>query len=396
MHPCGPPPLRIATGQQSISMGGETVQPIIKWPGGKSREIDKIKHLIPPYKRYVEPFFGGGALFFHLAPKLAAINDISKSLIEYYQLIKEQDRLLYDLLMCYNQSFQNLISACNAEASALVEIFEQLRDEKISENDLHILLRSLISNLSYQIDSGFSEYLLLDKTEFNEFLDVMASDKFLRTVSNDRKKPFTAMDLQENLITGFASGYYMYFRKVFNDISLGRVTNQSPQYRAANFYFIREYCYGSMFRYNAKGEFNIPYGGMSYNHKDMRGKIDNMFNREIHTLFSTTDIYCADFEDFLDQVHLSEHDFLFLDPPYDSDFSDYDGRTFTKFDQERLAYVLKRTPAKFILIIKNTDFISDLYKENFRILRFDKQYTYNVRSRNNRDAEHLIITNLPV
>ena len=35
------------------------MNPIIKWPGGKSREIDKIQHLIPEYERYVEPFFGG-------------------------------------------------------------------------------------------------------------------------------------------------------------------------------------------------------------------------------------------------------------------------------------------------------------------------------------------------
>ena len=86
---------------------------------------------------------------------------------------------------------------------------------------------------------------------------------------------------------------------------------------------------------------------------------------------------------------------MFLDPPYDTDFSDYDGVDFTKFDQERLAYVLKKTLARFILVIKNTDFISGLYEKDFRILSFDKQYTYNVRSRNNRDAEHLIITNLP-
>ena len=84
------------------------MNPIIKWPGGKSREIDKIEHLIPNYKRYVEPFFGGGALFFHLAPRSAAINDISESLIQYYKLIKDQDKQLYDLLMCYNNSFNNI------------------------------------------------------------------------------------------------------------------------------------------------------------------------------------------------------------------------------------------------------------------------------------------------
>ena len=71
---------------------------LIKWPGGKYREIDKIEPLIPEHKRYVEPFFGGGALFFNLTPPNAAINDISESLIQYYQLIKKQDKQLYDLL----------------------------------------------------------------------------------------------------------------------------------------------------------------------------------------------------------------------------------------------------------------------------------------------------------
>ena len=42
---------------------------LIKWPGGKTREFNNIKDLIPPFERYVEPFFGGGAIFFQLKPK---------------------------------------------------------------------------------------------------------------------------------------------------------------------------------------------------------------------------------------------------------------------------------------------------------------------------------------
>ena len=91
-----------------------------------------------------------------------------------------------------------------------------------------------------------------------------------------------------------------------------------------------------------------------------------------------------------------ETDFMFLDPPYDTEFSDYEGNAFTKLDQARLAVCLSKTKAKFLLIIKNTPFIEDLYSNGFYIRRFDKQYTYNVRSRNDRAAEHLIITNYPL
>lgn len=372
------------------------MNPIIKWPGGKSREIEKIKPYIPSYDRYVEPFFGGGALFFNLSPRSAAINDISQSLIQYYQLIKNQDKQLYDLLVCYNNSFNNLINVCSKQDDYLVDLFLKLRNQIVHAGEIDSILEDFIFSLSDDINSGFSEKLLLDKNQFDDLLLKNAHDKFVRTLANYDKKPFSDQDLKENLITGFASGYYMYFRKVFNDINLGKISNQSMQYQAANFYFIREYCYGSMFRYNSKGEFNIPYGGMSYNKKNMKSKIDNMFNREIDTLFSNTDIHCSDFENFFKDIKLTEKDFVFLDPPYDTDFSDYEGKDFTKNDQERLAYSLKKTLAKFILVIKNTDFISSLYDKDFNILSFDKQYTYNVRSRNNRDVEHLIITNLPV
>ena len=185
----------------------------------------------------------------------------------------------------------------------------------------------------------------------------------------------------------------MYFRDIYNEISMGRL-KKDKAYEVANFYFIREYCYGSMFRYNSKGEFNIPYGGISYNNKSLINKIENMFNVEIENLFKETNIYNEDFEKFILDINLNENDFIFLDPPYDTEFSDYDGNSFTKDDQKRLANLLEKTKAKFILIIKNTDFIFSLYDKKFKILSFDKNYTYNVRSRNDRDVEHLIITNI--
>ncbi|MDE6731977.1 MAG: DNA adenine methylase [Oscillospiraceae bacterium] len=113
-------------------------------------------------------------------------------------------------------------------------------------------------------------------------------------------------------------------------------------------------------------------------------------------MYLAEQIYCSDFEDFFGNASLTGDDFIFLDPPYDTDFSDYEGKDFTQADQERLAGVLKKTPAQFVLVIKNTDFIHSLYCDDFSIFSFDNQYTYNVRSRNDRKVEHLIITNIPV
>ena len=57
--------------------------------------------------------------------------------------------------------------------------------------------------------------------------------------------------------------------------------------------------------------------------------------------------------------------------------------------QKRLAETLVKTKAKWMLVIKNTPFIYSLYdKQGLQIKAFDKTYTYNVRGRNLRKAEH--------
>lgn len=373
------------------------MNPLIKWPGGKAGEISIIEPYIPEFSRYVEPFFGGGAMFFYLQPKRAIINDTSVALMEFYELIKGQDARLCELLMCYNDSFTGLLGICEDSYDAILGIYRALEDMEFGEAGTRQLLREFVESVVIEeMGAEFGEKLVLDMEKFIDQLVSMAADKMVRTVKNNKKKPFSRDDLMDNLLTGFASGYYMYFRDVFNDINLRRVEAPSVQYRASNFYFIREYCYGSMFRYNSNGEFNIPYGGMSYNKKNFRAKIDNMFNSEMRDVFTCTELHCEDFEDFFRSVRLTEDDFMFLDPPYDTDFSDYEGKDFTRRDQKRLARCLRETQAKFILVIKNTDFIYDLYKDSFNILSFDNKYTYNVRSRNERNAEHLLITNFPV
>lgn len=361
---------------------------IIKWPGGKSREIDMIKDLIPEkFDRYIEPFFGGGALYFHLNPQRAAINDLSAPLMNFYRQVKEQTFELKSLLYGYSESMGNLLAVCDENGDAIRAAFDQRQANSIS---------SLLDCLLPQICDGIARGLILNQEEFLDQMRKMVMDKFERTYANHHKMPFSDEDLLENLITGFTSGFYMYFRKVYNDIALKRIDDPGQAYAAANFYYIREYCYGSMFRYNVKGEFNIPYGGMSYNRKDMKSKLDRIFCDDVVSLLSRTVIGCEDFEDFIQKQELTDQDFMFLDPPYDTEFSDYEGKDFTKLDQARLAVALKHTKAKFILVIKNTEFIYSLYENDFTVLTFDKQYTYNVRSRNARGAEHLIVTNLPV
>lgn len=75
------------------------MKPMIKYAGGKSGEIEVIKKFIPEFSgKYIEPFFGGGALYFSLEPEKAVINDINSRLIEFYQGVSnDYDRIKKEL-----------------------------------------------------------------------------------------------------------------------------------------------------------------------------------------------------------------------------------------------------------------------------------------------------------
>lgn len=65
------------------------MKPMLKYRGGKSKEIPNIMWHIPRFTgRYVEPFFGGGALYFYLEPREAIVNDINQQLINFYQGVR--------------------------------------------------------------------------------------------------------------------------------------------------------------------------------------------------------------------------------------------------------------------------------------------------------------------
>ena len=199
-------------------------------------------------------------------------------------------------------------------------------------------------------------------------------------------------DIEDNLETAIKSALYMALRHLYNDKS---ITSGNRKLHGALFLFIRNYAYSGMFRYNSRGDFNVPYGGIGYNSKSMRKKLDYYLSAPLHDLFTQTTIFNQDFEVFLKRNTPSKNDFIFLDPPYDSEFSTYAQNEFTQSDQQRLAnYLLNECQAKWMLVIKNTDFIFGLYnKDGIHIRSFEKSYAVSFMNRNDKRTTHLLITN---
>jgi DNA adenine methylase len=66
------------------------IDPFLKWPGGKRWLAASDRLPLPrQFNRYLEPFLGGGAVFFHLLPGSAILSDINPELIELYSVVRD-------------------------------------------------------------------------------------------------------------------------------------------------------------------------------------------------------------------------------------------------------------------------------------------------------------------
>jgi len=64
----------------------------LRYPGGKRRLISFLSEHLPSLEkisgRYIEPFVGGGSIFFYLQPSRAVLSDINNELIDLYRGIR--------------------------------------------------------------------------------------------------------------------------------------------------------------------------------------------------------------------------------------------------------------------------------------------------------------------
>lgn len=282
------------------------MKPLIKYRGGKSKEIPQITAHIPQFSgRYIEPFFGGGALYFHLEPKKAVINDINAKLMGFYSGVKDD--------------YSNL----HTELSEIQSIYEANR------HDFEALKA--------------------------EHPDERVEDK--------------------------NEALYYRLRDMFNDLA------QKEYSDALLYFFINKTAYSGMIRYNAKGEFNVPYG--RYPHLNTA-----LVTEAHHNLLSNTEIHNGDYTTIFDKA--TADDFMFLDPPYDCIFSDYGNEEykdgFNDAAHEKLAQDFKNLSCKALLVIGKTPLTEKLYG-NMIVAEYPKTYAVNIRNRFKAAANHILVAN---
>ncbi|MGM9970096.1 MAG: DNA adenine methylase [Anaeroplasma sp.] len=376
-------------------------KPFVKWAGGKEKELYIITPNLPTeIKDYYEPFVGGGAVFFSFNEVNITgkrfINDKSDELILLYKYISNNDKEFFLYLEQLEHNWVLLSDIVYNNKQKLLSFYDSWKNKSVNKIELKDQITEFIMSKKDDFNGMLCSKFNVQIEEFYSEIVKALMRKIERTAKLEGEGDFGKDNILENIETAFKSAFYTHFRRLYNQrgrcVELKEIIT-APR-ASAIFYFIREFCYASMFRYNKNGEFNVPYGGMAYNKKDFSAKIEQIKNEKYQEYIKNTSIYNYDFETFVKKVKPGEGDFIFLDPPYDTEFSEYAKNSFDKDDQARLANYLYNTKANFMLVIKSTPYILSLYEnKGFNIYSFDKKYMVNFQNRNDRDVKHLMITN---
>ena len=282
------------------------MNPMIKYRGGKSKEISHfISNMPEHYNRYIEPFFGGGALYFYLEPQNAIINDVNTKLYSFYKQMQEEypsvRKQLDELQMVYEQNQKEY------------EGLKKKHPEERVENKNEALYYKIRDMFNHKIESEYLE--------------------------------------------------------------------------AVVYFFINKTAYSGMIRYNAKGEYNVPFG----RYKNLNTKL---ITDKHYELLKRTEIYNYDYSEIFNMA--GKNDFIFLDPPYDCVFSDYGNEAyrdgFGENEHRRLANDFANLSCKSMLVIGKTALTEELYGK-YIVEEYDKSYAVNIRNRFKADAKHIVVTN---
>ena len=184
--------------------------------------------------------------------------------------------------------------------------------------------------------------------------------------------------------------YYEIRNKDRNKRSFKRLAAHT---RAARTIYLNKACFNGLYRVNSKGEFNVPFGKKD-KVNTYEGSNLNLLNYYLSS--NNFQILNGDFEKAVETAQ--KGDFIYFDPPYDSDTSTFTSYTeigFGKDEQIRLAKVFKDLSNRgchVMLSNHNTKLINELYSE-FNIHVIEAKRNINSNGQKRGSVEEVIITN---
>lgn len=150
------------------------MKPLVKYRGGKSKEIPHLEKHIPNFDgRYIEPFFGGGAMFFYLEPKRAIINDINSKLMAFYKGVKSD----FDTLQ---KELAEIEKIYRINRRKFEELKAQTPTERVNDNNeaLYYQIRDMFNDLTDKKYSDALLYFFINKTAYSGMIRYNSKGEF--------------------------------------------------------------------------------------------------------------------------------------------------------------------------------------------------------------------------
>ncbi len=149
------------------------MNPVLKYRGGKSREIPHFLQYIPEkFDRYIEPFFGGGSVYFYLRPEHAILNDLNERLMTFYRQLRDN----YPLMRQQLDELQRLYEANQAEYKRLKALAPDKRVPNANE-DLYYHIRDLFNHPDHAYLDG-TLYFFINKTAYSGMIRYNSSGEY--------------------------------------------------------------------------------------------------------------------------------------------------------------------------------------------------------------------------
>ena len=222
---------------------------LIKRPGGKTREFSNIKTIFLNMNATLNHFLEVVQFTLKLLPPKSIVNDISEDLIDFYRCIVEKTRResFNNILYSYVDLWERIGCSFETTQAFFLDCFELYSKKNELEKSLIDKIDIGIEEFHKEFFLGFSENVIIDKNNLirNIQQNIISKIQRMHKIAT-LNGGISQEDIRSNLETAIRSGFYMHFRDLLNDKEKYKLSKEKY---ISNYYFIREFCYGSMFRY---------------------------------------------------------------------------------------------------------------------------------------------------
>ena len=215
----------------------------------------------------------------------------------------------------------------------------------------------------------------------NFYQQIAAQDPFVLEEVGKVSAMFDVKDVDNHAERQAA---YYYWRDKDRDNGL---LNLTPAEKATRFFIVNQLAFSGMRRFNAKGEFNVPFG----HYKNFNSSA--LSSAPHAALLNNTKILQGDYKAVIEEND-NENTFIFIDPPYTRTMKTYSADNEFGDDKQ---YELRDTlvglkNALWMVVIDKSDLTSELYKDHITHT-YALKYGVNIKNRMDTSVEHLVATN---